>query len=412
MSMAHLEVFSCVSPLASRLCDEPSLSHCRWFKHRRLYQNLPWLCDHVHISRDLQPWTQPNFFCSSSLLTMLCSPTTPTSKYTLRHRQRAAYTSLPALGLLSDSTTASPRFSRLLGTVLGSPFLTTSDIPLPSPDLDIVDGAISAVPRSFTITRPSSPTPSNTLDTFSIISPSEIPDVFTMSDCPDYSIPPSSSFFFRSPSRGMRPILQTASSPGATFVNTSPNPLKSLLPRIWDALSSPGKTTLIKPHHSSSPGRGGKGKGVATNLGLSLSGFNYQDLPPLDGEEGELIDDEACFIDVMAVTGIGMSWSLVRTIHLMLRFKTYYPCCHLNFLSISFPISWICHQFSPALVSAAVGALWRPIMAYGGNFSWRRLAKRDGAGISIYPALPSRRIRADTGGAILGTPWKNGIDRV
>jgi len=33
--------------------------------------------------------------------------------------------------------------------------------------------------------------------------------------------------------------------------------------------------------------------------------INYSELPPLDGEEGELIDDEACFIDARAITGIG-----------------------------------------------------------------------------------------------------------
>lgn len=32
---------------------------------------------------------------------------------------------------------------------------------------------------------------------------------------------------------------------------------------------------------------------------------DYANLEPLDGEEGELIDDEACFIDVRAVTGLG-----------------------------------------------------------------------------------------------------------
>jgi F-box and WD-40 domain protein 1/11 len=29
------------------------------------------------------------------------------------------------------------------------------------------------------------------------------------------------------------------------------------------------------------------------------------DLDPLDGEEGELIEDEACFVDITVVTGIG-----------------------------------------------------------------------------------------------------------
>jgi F-box and WD-40 domain protein 1/11 len=62
--------------------------------------------------------------------------------------------------------------------------------------------------------------------------------------------------------------------------------LKSLLPRLWDALSSPA--------------RKGKGK-------YRYSGFEYDaygELQPLDGEEGELVDDEACFIDVRAVTGV------------------------------------------------------------------------------------------------------------
>lgn len=33
--------------------------------------------------------------------------------------------------------------------------------------------------------------------------------------------------------------------------------------------------------------------------------IDYSELPPLDGEEGELIDDEACFINVRPITGIG-----------------------------------------------------------------------------------------------------------
>lgn len=40
------------------------------------------------------------------------------------------------------------------------------------------------------------------------------------------------------------------------------------------------------------------------------SDSSFADLPPLDGEEGELIDDEACFIDAMAVSGIGERYIL------------------------------------------------------------------------------------------------------
>ena len=32
--------------------------------------------------------------------------------------------------------------------------------------------------------------------------------------------------------------------------------------------------------------------------------IDYASLDPLDGEEGELVDDEACFIDVRAITGM------------------------------------------------------------------------------------------------------------
>ena len=43
-------------------------------------------------------------------------------------------------------------------------------------------------------------------------------------------------------------------------------------------------------------------------MSVNFDASSYGDLPPLDGEEGELIDDEACLIDVLdvrAVTGIG-----------------------------------------------------------------------------------------------------------
>lgn len=144
---------------------------------------------------------------------------------------------------------------------------------------------------------------------------------------------------------------QTAHSSSISF--------KSLLPRLWDALSSPARTLLNfsnvnatsppqSPSSSRTPspsamprrrpnqswytpnagsvGRNSsaywhppassnkaKGKSKAVYFFPVRSGsrsdfsepINYSELPPLDGEEGELIDDEACFIDVRAVHGIG-----------------------------------------------------------------------------------------------------------
>ena len=99
-------------------------------------------------------------------------------------------------------------FTRLLDSVLGSPFLTTQDLP----DLDVVDGSFQAVPTELAVTRPSSP------------------------DMANQRFPRSKGF----------------------------------IPRLWDAF------------------RRSK---------LKTSRF-IDDGLPLDGEEGELIDDEACFIDV------------------------------------------------------------------------------------------------------------------
>jgi len=103
-------------------------------------------------------------------------------------------------------------FDRLLDSVLGSPFLTTHDLP----DLDVVDGSFQAVSPSLAVTRPSSPDPVN----------------------------------------------QHLARP------------RGFISRLWDALR--------RPKHKSSR-------------------YIY-DGQPLDGEEGELIDDEACFIDVDFLT--------------------------------------------------------------------------------------------------------------
>ena len=103
-------------------------------------------------------------------------------------------------------------FNRLLDSVLGSPFLTTHDLP----DLDVVDGSFQAVSPSLAVTRPSSP------------------DV----------------------------VNQHSARP------------RGFISRFWDALR--------RSRHKSSK--------------------YIDDGEPLDGEEGELIDDEACFIDVDSFT--------------------------------------------------------------------------------------------------------------
>ncbi|KAG8689619.1 hypothetical protein FRC08_010847 [Ceratobasidium sp. 394] len=64
---------------------------------------------------------------------------------------------------------------------------------------------------------------------------------------------------------------------------------RGLLPRLLEMITTPGKS------------RKGKARAV----------YEYVDgeLLPLDGEEGELIDDEACFLEVGESDGIGESSS-------------------------------------------------------------------------------------------------------
>lgn len=214
---------------------------------------------------------------------------------------------------ISTSTSAPPRFSRLLGTVLGSPFLTTNP-DLESPHFDLVDGSLTAVPRAFTIPRPVSPTPSD----FSIIS----------APAAEYSYPSS----FNTPTRR---IFYSSPNLGA-LTNSSPNPIRSFLPRLWDVFSSPSPKK--SPEFS-----------------------DYSSLPPLDGEEGELVDDEACFVDVRAITGIDILLLLPPEL------STYILA---SFLDL------------PDLIAcAAVSRPWRALVS--DNMVWRGLLKGEGWKVSF-----------------------------
>ena len=163
-------------------------------------------------------------------------------------------------------------FSQHLTTALGSPFLTTSDLPS---DAEFVDGTPVYVPYTQTITRPSSPTPTIDSTTFSFIHH-------------DPDMPRS--------------------------------PFKSILPRLWHVIS-PGMRRPYpfafpqSPEPFNHPIYKGRSKLRGLERSHSLTQYaDYTDLPPLDGEEGELItiDDEACFFNdtaygSRAVTGIGTS---------------------------------------------------------------------------------------------------------
>ncbi|CAK5263759.1 unnamed protein product [Mycena citricolor] len=163
----------------------------------------------------------------------------------------------------SPSTPLNPsvRFSRFFTSVLGSPFLTTAEISSLPPHLDLIDGDDAAVLREDTVTRPPSP------------------------DTGELAL-----WGFE--------VVHHEDDDGVWAFRRSASPFRSLLPRIWDVLSpSPPRRQLTlfsnHPNHSDS------------SL-WNMKSIDYAQLAPLDGEEGELIDDEACFFypPVRAVTGI------------------------------------------------------------------------------------------------------------
>lgn len=241
------------------------------------------------------------------------------------HRRSASSNYYPRSPPSSSTPGPNPRFSHIFNTVLGSPFLTTTDLDLglgPDPDLDLVDGTTHAVPRTHTITRPSSPAP--TAD-FSIIDvdpddeDARYPYRYTYQGyhggrSGGHGRSVSSLTAFGIGRRGTYPFANPILGIGGS--NTGATPLKSIFPRIWDALSSPGRNFTPSPSPPSTPtppasryNTYGKGKAPSFDYQVySPAGYiDYSDLPPLDGEEGELIaiDDEACFINVTAITGIG-----------------------------------------------------------------------------------------------------------
>lgn len=221
---------------------------------------------------------------------------------------------------------SSPWFDRLLSSTLGSPYVTTTDLPSfgnlhmsrydPGMEFEQVDGALASVPRTETITRPPSPTPSFATDTFSLINWPEKAERFTSQPRPSVSDGAPTCSFLPSGSRrsAAYPYYPSpAPTPFSSIRIAHSNSLKgyrnfNLLPRLWDALreSSPVKKGKRRPDISSN------------DFWDELGGGGYIDwanLPPLDGEEGELIDDEACVIDVRAVTGLGECLILSNLLH-------------------------------------------------------------------------------------------------
>ncbi|OCH94577.1 WD40 repeat-like protein [Obba rivulosa] len=244
--------------------------------------------------------------------------------------------------------------------------------------MEAIDGAFSAVPRSYTVTRPPSPTPSFRTETFSIINwNAEIPNVTSASALDDLT--PRCSTPFR-PSNGRRTFSGYPSAQfGSSNTPASPGVLKSsrslsisigILPRLWDALrdGSPGKKGKRRPGlPTAASWREAAMKAYSDDC---VDGFiDYINMQPLDGEEGELIDDEACFIDVRAVTGVDIVALLPTELALHL----------LSFLDLSSILS--CLRVSKTWHDLADdNSIWRELFARrqedGWNIDLRRACQR------------------------------------
>ncbi|EIM87287.1 WD40 repeat-like protein [Stereum hirsutum FP-91666 SS1] len=201
----------------------------------------------------------------------------------------------------------------------------------------------------MTVTRPASP--SFSMD-FSMISPPSPDPLDSFPSAPTFTRNRGatvSSFF--TPSRGRNTLY--GSTYGLTHTVGCRPPLtscksrKTLLPRLWDAISSPGRKS--------------KGKAAAVDQYFLGGGYSYADLQPLDGEEGELIDDEACFIDGTTVTGIDI----------------------LSHLPPEIAVQVLCNlDLSTILACQAVCRTWHTLS--DDNAVWRELfCRREGWGVDL-----------------------------
>ncbi|KAI0634267.1 WD40 repeat-like protein [Trametes polyzona] len=226
--------------------------------------------------------------------------------------------------------------------------------------MEAVDGAFASVPRSFTVTRPPSPTPSFRTDTFSVVNwNSELYNLML----PNADGTPRCSMSFLP--AGRRTVSGYPSAHWTRHNGSSVSPLKpsrsltigmGILPRIWDALreGSPGKKGRRRPGLPA-------WRDAGTDLEYHSDGsVDYANMLPLDGEEGELIDDEACFIDVRAITGMDILSHL--PLELSLELLSYLD---LSSILACLRVSRAWHQL------ARDNSIWRVLFSHKEKDGWR-----------------------------------------
>ena len=265
---------------------------------------------------------------------------------TLKPQQTRSHSQSPSSGLspgagnsggIAMPTPRSPRITKLLGAVLSgsSPRCASTSGSRDSAknifernrtrgNIVMVDGTFAEVADSETVTRPTSPislaptigddfsiismpSPPSPMSFVHVVSPSlehhdsgnqnltrypGMYDIFTSPTSGPEGTPNCTLFI--SPTKGGN-LGPNNSVPGLSGIGLSgmggsmrrsPKLSKAALGKLWGALSSPARRTRTKLHHA--------------NMN---SNHDFDD-SPLDGEEGELID-EACFIPFREDTGFG-----------------------------------------------------------------------------------------------------------
>ena len=181
------------------------------------------------------------------------------------------------------------KLSKLLQSVLHPPLLLQHDSgyqPTPLPTADNRRNALVLSPSDVEIPPPS-PAQSDGSSVYSLLSP---PSPRTYHVSVTTSSPEKTakrlSFFPASPIRRRTHSEDYLSSPQNTFTKSA---ARTLLPRLKSAFTPSGKhrRMLRKKHRPEIP-------------------YEVTD-EPLDGEEGELIEDEGCYIDVCVKSCIGAS---------------------------------------------------------------------------------------------------------
>ncbi|PCH37408.1 WD40 repeat-like protein [Wolfiporia cocos MD-104 SS10] len=291
-----------------------------------------------------------------------------------------------------------PRFSNFYYTSLGSPFLTTSDLspdfdtPLASAsdmhvesprnfvadaydgaELEAIDGAFAAVPRSQTVTRAPSPSPSFRTGTYSVINWNS--EVLASDD--------NASLYARSGRRTFSGYQY--GMPNGASLKSSKSISLGIIPRLLDALrdGSPGR----RKRRPSLPWR---------EYGPVTDGeyIDYMNMPPLDGEEGELVDDEACFIDATRITGIDIVGELPTELALYLLSYLDLPAV-LACLRVSRTWNYLCYDNS----------VWCSLFAQRRSDGWEVDLRRARTSLS-----PQSRSRAHRYSFKISTPAPLEID--